>query len=296
IAYNAVSDTVDKGFVRVIFDLSDLEFIDSTGLGFFTGSLKKLKEKNGELKISSPSPYLRRIFNLIHMDYFIEIYEDKSEAIEKLNLKKDDSIKKWEEVVLLNPTYADAHYQLALAYKNNGMFDKSLKEVDFALNINPKYSKAYKLKADVLNLAGASAGASKDALENYQKALKFSPGFIEAFIECAILSGEAKEMHEAEKQLVTILKEKPGYADFNNYLGKIYTALKNPKKALLYFGNALNINPNFTEALINKAKLQAEYEKNHEEAVKTLEHAIKNCKQKYLTDMAKKLINEYKKR
>jgi|GEM_PF-412186 len=288
-AYDLLSEIMDRGYNKVVYDLSELEFIDSTGLGFFTGSLKKLKEKSGDLKIASPSSYLKRIFSLIHMDYFISIFDDVDRAIEKYNSSHSESLSKWEEVVRVNPTYADAHYQLALAYRNEGMLKKSMREATTAIEINSKYSKAFKLRGDLFVLNGDI----EKALENYHNALSFSSGFFEAKVEIAILKKEEELLEEVEQKLLKALKDKPDYADLNNYLGRVYKAWRKYEKALKYFDLALHVNPNFSEALINKATTILEHTpENREKALAILKKAFKVSKQKYLRDRSKELIDE----
>ncbi|MFW5781921.1 MAG: anti-sigma factor antagonist, partial [Candidatus Muiribacteriaceae bacterium] len=230
-AYDIIGEIIDKGYTKMIFNLEDLEFIDSTGLGFFTGSLKKLKEKNGDLKISSPSSYLKRIFSLIHMDYFIDICDCDEKALVKFSNMKDDNIRKWEEVIRVNPTYADAHFQLALAYKNEGKFKDAMREVTKALDINRRYSKAYKLRGDLFRLTGKD----EKAMENYENAISNNPNFIEPVVELAILKHEPERLEEVKELLLRALKEKPQYADLNNLLGRVYAALDHLDKAIEYF-------------------------------------------------------------
>lgn len=48
----------------VIFDLSNLEFMDSTGIGVLIGRYKKLKNSNKKVYISNPSASIEKIFNM----------------------------------------------------------------------------------------------------------------------------------------------------------------------------------------------------------------------------------------
>lgn len=69
------------GPVRVVIDLEEVEYIDSSGLGFFIGSLKKVKEHKGDLKLAHLNAYMMGIFKLINMHYIIEIHENTEKAI-----------------------------------------------------------------------------------------------------------------------------------------------------------------------------------------------------------------------
>ena len=49
---------------RVIFDFSDLNFMDSTGIGLIIGRYKLLKERNVQVYISNPSESVDKILKL----------------------------------------------------------------------------------------------------------------------------------------------------------------------------------------------------------------------------------------
>lgn len=51
-------------FNQVIIDLSELDFMDSTGIGVLVGRYKKLKEKNIPIFICNPSNHAERIFKM----------------------------------------------------------------------------------------------------------------------------------------------------------------------------------------------------------------------------------------
>lgn len=49
---------------QVVFDLSELDFMDSTGIGVLLGRYKKLKHQDIGVFIANPSPHAERIFKL----------------------------------------------------------------------------------------------------------------------------------------------------------------------------------------------------------------------------------------
>jgi len=54
----------EKGFNQVVMDLSELEFMDSTGIGVMIGRYKKLKSHNKPIYITNPSVQAEKIFKL----------------------------------------------------------------------------------------------------------------------------------------------------------------------------------------------------------------------------------------
>ena len=55
---------LNADFGQVIIDLSELSFMDSTGVGILIGRYKKLKEKGIPIYICNPSKHAEKIFNM----------------------------------------------------------------------------------------------------------------------------------------------------------------------------------------------------------------------------------------
>ncbi len=54
----------EKHFNKVIFDLSQLEFMDSTGIGVMIGRYKRLQSRNIPIYIINPSRQAEKIFQM----------------------------------------------------------------------------------------------------------------------------------------------------------------------------------------------------------------------------------------
>lgn len=53
-----------ENFKQVIIDLSELNFMDSTGIGVFIGRYKKMKIKGISIFICNPSTHIEKIFKM----------------------------------------------------------------------------------------------------------------------------------------------------------------------------------------------------------------------------------------
>lgn len=51
-------------FKKIVIDLSELEFMDSTGIGVLIGRYKKMKDKNIPIFIANPSAHAEKIFKM----------------------------------------------------------------------------------------------------------------------------------------------------------------------------------------------------------------------------------------
>ncbi len=51
-------------FNKIVFDLSELTFMDSTGIGVLIGRYKRMKDKDIPIFISNPSVHAEKIFKI----------------------------------------------------------------------------------------------------------------------------------------------------------------------------------------------------------------------------------------
>jgi anti-sigma B factor antagonist len=64
---------VSSGIVRIVVDLSDVTFIDSSGLGVLAAAAKRLDAANGWLRVRKPAPQARQILELTALDQVLEL-------------------------------------------------------------------------------------------------------------------------------------------------------------------------------------------------------------------------------
>ncbi len=65
---------------RVILDLSQVEFVDSSGLGAVVGAMKQLG-RNRRLDLAGMTPTVDKVFRMTRMDTVFRIYPDRASAI-----------------------------------------------------------------------------------------------------------------------------------------------------------------------------------------------------------------------
>lgn len=73
-----IDDTDAK---HVIFDMHQLQFIDSSGLGCFLSVLRRLNSKKGDLKLCAMSKPVRSMFELVSMHKIFDIFPNADEAL-----------------------------------------------------------------------------------------------------------------------------------------------------------------------------------------------------------------------
>ena len=65
---------------RVVLDLSQVEFLDSSGLGAIVGAMKQLGQDR-KLDLAGLTPTVEKVFRLTRMDTVFKIYPGRSAAL-----------------------------------------------------------------------------------------------------------------------------------------------------------------------------------------------------------------------
>lgn len=79
-AKEKVNGLVEQGKVKLVLDLENMNYIDSSGLGFFIGTLKKLRDAGGNMVLISLNAYIYGIFKLIQLQHIIKTFDNLEEA------------------------------------------------------------------------------------------------------------------------------------------------------------------------------------------------------------------------
>ena len=75
-----------QGKSRIVLDLSNVQFIDSSGLGKIISSLRSFREKGGDMRICSVLPPVQVLFTMVRLDEIVGIDADAEAA--ELELQK----------------------------------------------------------------------------------------------------------------------------------------------------------------------------------------------------------------
>ncbi len=65
----------------LIVDMTNVGFMDSSGLATLVGALKWCRENNSELKLVGLNKCVRSIFEICRLDSVFQIYDSESEAL-----------------------------------------------------------------------------------------------------------------------------------------------------------------------------------------------------------------------
>ena len=76
-----VKNLISEGERRVIIDMTEVSYMDSSGLGVLVGSLKNLKKSKGEMKIAGVKGEIMNVFEITRLNTFFDMYNTVPEAL-----------------------------------------------------------------------------------------------------------------------------------------------------------------------------------------------------------------------
>lgn len=72
---------VEAAAPKVVIDLSDVTFIDSTGIGVLVGALKRAREKGGSLNFCGIQTRVKRVFEITGLMRALPLFDSRDLAI-----------------------------------------------------------------------------------------------------------------------------------------------------------------------------------------------------------------------
>ncbi|CAB4937874.1 unannotated protein [freshwater metagenome] len=77
---------VSRGVRRVVLDLGEVVFADSTGLGFLLNGLRRLSRVGGQLVLVVPPGHVHRVFEMTRLDGVFHLMDTRAQALGELGL------------------------------------------------------------------------------------------------------------------------------------------------------------------------------------------------------------------
>lgn len=66
---------------KVVFNMTKVKFMDSSGVGAMLSCLRTINSNGGELKLYGVKDQLLQLFKLVRLDRIIDIYDSKKAAV-----------------------------------------------------------------------------------------------------------------------------------------------------------------------------------------------------------------------
>ncbi|BDD03364.1 STAS domain-containing protein [Aureibacter tunicatorum] len=79
-----LNDAINEGCKRCVIDITDVRYINSSGLGVLITVLTKFRNINGEIVLLKPSESVQKLLIVTKLNSIFTIKEEEKEAVEFL--------------------------------------------------------------------------------------------------------------------------------------------------------------------------------------------------------------------
>lgn len=78
-----LSELVDGGTNRIVIDMAETTFLDSSGLGALIAGLKSARQAGGDLRVARPTESVITVFKLTNLDKVLRARDTVEEAFDE---------------------------------------------------------------------------------------------------------------------------------------------------------------------------------------------------------------------
>ena len=164
----------------------------------------------------------------------------------------EKAIPEFNVAINLNQDYAEAHYNLGVAYQKISELDNALLHYDKAI----KSQHAYPTAHNNMGVIFLTKGQIDSAVKSFEWSIAYSPNYAEAHNNLGTALQELKEFTNAKNQFLKAISLNHQYAQAFHNLGILNEIINLPNEAISNYENAITINPNFAEAHRNLSKIK----------------------------------------
>jgi tetratricopeptide (TPR) repeat protein len=162
------------------------------------------------------------------------------------------AITKFQQAIVLNSNYAEAHYNLGVVYQKIHHNDQALESYKSALISEHAYPTAHN-NSGVIYLEKDNINS---AVKSFEWAIAYNPNYSEAYNNLGTALQKINRFEEAKKQFEKAVSINPEYAQALENLAILCGIINLPGEALSNFEKAISINPKLTNSYRNLSKLK----------------------------------------
>jgi len=78
------NDALSEGIINCILNISEVRYINSSGIGVLITLLTKFRNKNGDLYMVQPSEHVNKLLIITKLQAIFTIVDSESEVLEKI--------------------------------------------------------------------------------------------------------------------------------------------------------------------------------------------------------------------
>jgi len=79
---NVINELLEEGVKKILLNLSDMDYIDSNGLGELVQSLKRSRNQGASLRLLKPQDRVAKTLRLTNLLPMFSVYDTEAEALQ----------------------------------------------------------------------------------------------------------------------------------------------------------------------------------------------------------------------
>jgi len=159
----------------------------------------------------------------------------------------ESAINSFEKALALNPDYAEAHYNLGVAFQRTNQLDNAVECYEKSITLKHAYPTAH----NNLGVIMLERSQLDSAVKSFEWAVAYSPEYAEAHNNLGSAFQELNQFDLAKEQFKKAVSINQDYALAFNNLGNSYKTLGLTNEALNHYEKAIAIKGDFAEAHFN---------------------------------------------
>jgi len=76
-----LKDYVEAGKIKIVIDLKDTDYMDSSGLGAIVSKIAVTRSQKGDIRLAAAKSTVANLLELTHIDHIIKIYDTAEQAV-----------------------------------------------------------------------------------------------------------------------------------------------------------------------------------------------------------------------
>ncbi|MGA8655719.1 MAG: STAS domain-containing protein [Chthoniobacterales bacterium] len=77
---------IEKKSPAIVVDLSNVSYVDSSGLAIFLDALQRVRSYGGKIALAGLRANVRVVFEIAKLDQVFQIFDDRESAVKALNI------------------------------------------------------------------------------------------------------------------------------------------------------------------------------------------------------------------
>ena len=82
---DVIRELANKGHRKILLNLRDVKYIDSSGMGDVVRSFTSLRRQGGDLKLFGPTPPVLEVLRITNLHKVLEIKDDEASAVQSFS-------------------------------------------------------------------------------------------------------------------------------------------------------------------------------------------------------------------